>query len=96
MDNFDLKKYLAENKLTTNSKLLEDTRDVKEKVSFFRNIKPGDKLTYLGKDKNGFTKGDIVVVDSITRNSVFDRILTIKKGGKKLRVSTQSTVGPVE
>ena len=37
MDNFDLRKFLAENKLTTNSKLLKENT-----------FKVGQKVTYLG------------------------------------------------
>ena len=75
--------------------LNEDIRSTEEKDEFFRNLKPGDKVTYLGPDKNGFTKGDIVKVLTYISNSTFEKTFTLEKNGKKLRVKSQSSVGPI-
>ena len=74
----------------------KDIRSTEEKIEFFRNLKPGDKVTYLGPDKNGFTKGDIVKVLTYISNSTFQKTFTLEKNGKKLRVKSQSSVGPID
>ena len=55
MDNFDLKKYLVENKVTTNSKMVTEAADPSlQVVDFEEQDKYGDKLmvrTADGKDE---------------------------------------------
>jgi hypothetical protein len=54
-------------------------------------LKIGDKVKYLGKDTNGFVKGEQYEVSRKESSSTFQPTITIKnKDGKKLRTSNLS------
>jgi hypothetical protein len=54
-------------------------------------LKVGDKVKYLGKDTNGFVKGEQYEVSRKESSSTFQPTITIKnKDGKKLRTSNLS------
>jgi hypothetical protein len=56
-------------------------------------LKIGDKVKYLGKDTNGFVKGEQYEVSRKESSSTFQPTITIKnKDGKKLRTSNLSKI----
>ena len=63
MDNFDLKQYLAEGRLYEEEKPTYHSfrtpgRDNKEIISFYKSVKPGDSVKYVGPEKDGFKRGE--------------------------------------
>jgi len=98
MDNFDLKKFLIENKLTKLSEETEDNdweidastdwgkREPEDAIEFYNSIKPGQKVRYAGKDKNGFKHGEYYEVDHVKSSPTFQKIVVLKNGGRKLIV----------
>jgi hypothetical protein len=98
MDNFDLKKFLIENKLTKLSEETEDNeweftaglewgkREPEDAIEFYNSIKPGQKVRYAGKDKNGFKHGEYYEVDQVKLSPSSQKIVVLKNGGRKLIV----------
>jgi len=103
-NNFDLKKYLIENKLTKLSEETENNeweveapsawgrREPKDAVEFYNNVKPGQKVRYVGKDKNGFKHGEDYEVDHVKSNPSFQKVVVLKNGGRKLIVKGTNSI----
>lgn len=98
MDNFDYKKYLREGKLREDYHSLRTPgRSNKEIISFYRSVKPGDKVKYVGPEKNSFKPGETYEVGSL--RDEFEgkgRIVILKNNGKKIRVKGQSSIEPIK
>lgn len=101
-NNFDLKKYLIENKLTKLSEEEDDwtvsaptewgKREPKDAITFYNTVKPGQKVRYAGKDKNGFKHGEYYEVDHVKSTPSFQKIVVLKNGGKKLIVKGTNSI----
>lgn len=64
----------------------------KENTNKFRKFKTGDKVTYLGKPKNGFETGKSYEVKTVKSNSTFEYSITIKNGGKLLNIKNPKDI----
>jgi hypothetical protein len=64
-------------------------------TSFYNSLKVGDKAIYDGPEKNGFQKGDEVEVATYRSGPTFQKVLTVKKGNKKLIVKGHNSLKPL-
>jgi hypothetical protein len=103
MDNFDLKKFLIENKLTRLSEEENEwdlgnistewgKREPEDAIEFYNTVKPGQKVRYAGKDKNGFKHGEYYEVDHVKSGPSFQKVVVLKNGGKKLIVKGTNSI----
>ncbi len=107
MDNFDLKKYLVENKRTTNSRMLNEKEESKKpSIKVLRNLYYFDKLGSVAakedidekyhKDSNlVFKKGTTVKDDTKHDDSEYEMIIKSKrlKKGTDYKMLTESEEG---
>ena len=84
-NNFDLK--------TAKSFLLTENvvNEAKLTIQQLAKLKPGSKVTYLGKDVDGFKNGEQYEVSRVESSSTLQPTITVKNNdGKKLRTSNLS------
>ena len=71
--------------------------NVKFTIPELSQLKPGDKVKYLGKDKNGFKNGEKYEVSRKESSSTFQPTITIKNDkGQKLRTSNLSKINEIK
>lgn len=85
----ELEKKIADLEKSTNESLDEAKLTIPE----LNQLKIGEKVKYLGKDKNGFKNGEEYEVSRRESSSTFQPTITIKNDkGQKLRTSNLSKV----
>ena len=67
-------------------------REPKDAIEFYNSIKPGQKVRYAGKDKNGFKHGEYYEVDHVKSTPSFQKIVVLKNGGRKLIVKGTNSI----
>jgi predicted RNA-binding protein Jag len=74
--------------------MMENTRLTTPQLN---QLKPDEKVVYLGKDKNGFKNGEVYKVSRRESSSTFQPIITIKNDkGQKLRTFNLSKVSQID
>jgi hypothetical protein len=71
-------------------------RDNKEIISFYKSVKPGDSVRYVGPEKNGFKPGEIYQVYTVKSNEYFEKTVILKNNSKKIIVKGHASIEPIK
>jgi hypothetical protein len=79
-------------KIDTGGLVGESKRD----YPFYNTVKRGDKVKYVGPEKNGFKKGETYEVDHVKSSSTFQKTVVLKDGKRKIIVKGTNSIQPLD